>query len=169
MTPPFGGGLFPVRADEAPAGVAAAWYNWAGRRIECDLIPWDAPDGRRQVVGMIVPCPKCAKPFISPSVPAGSYDVDSDGRLTLAVVLACGAYWPRARPDGSMVADAAGRPVMDRCGWVGAVRGGVAHHPRCLALHQPGCSGPRGGPQACGCRMSRLDGHADCNCGAVTR
>lgn len=162
---PHGGGLFPVHDEGDVIGSEGPWFNWKGRRIECSWTDWDCPDGRRMHIGLTVCCPQCEYPFLLSQLRQDHYGMGDDGELSLAFPLTCPGFWHRRSEDGHVLADASGRPQLVKCGWVGVVRQGVAHHPRCQALHQPGCQAPAGAQ--CACQTSRWGGIQDCNCRAV--
>lgn len=160
-------GLFPVFGEGTGAEGGGLWFNWNGRRSEGDRITWDAPDGEQIVVGLVLTCPSCEKPFIFPGIHPSMWREDDEGRLSLATVLQCNGVWTKRDPaSGQVYVGGDGRPMMERCNWVGVIRTGVAHHPQCRAVHLPHCQHPAG--QACVCRMSRFDGNGDCHCGAIT-
>ena len=167
-----GDGAFPVydetrqHAGIMGTAIGGPWFNWKGRRIECDDIRWTAPDGREIVEGLVVPCPACQRPFIMPGIKPEMYAEESDRRLSLNVVMRCSGFWQQMDSRGQVRVGNDGRPMVQRCDWIGVIRSGVSHHPQCTAIHQHGCRGPHG--QQCSCRMSRMDGNKDCHCGAVT-
>ena len=162
-----GDSAFPIYDGAVvPGAVQGPWFNWKGRRVECDAISWTPPDGRIVIEGLVIPCPKCERPFILTNVKPEMFREDGERRLSLGVVLRCQGFWSQRDAQGQAIVDGSGRPALQRCDWIGVLRSGVAHHPQCSAIHQPGCTAPNGGQ--CACRMSRMDGNNDCHCGAVS-
>ncbi len=159
--------LYPVyeQGGGVAHSAAGAFFNYQGKRVECDPLVWTAPDDRQIMEGLVIPCPECRRPFILAGIKPEMYSEDADKRVTLNVVLRCTGYWQKTDYQGGAQVDNNGRPVVVRCEWVGVIRQGVAHHPQCAAIHQVNCPHPQGGQ--CGCRMSRT-AHDECRCGAIT-
>jgi hypothetical protein len=154
-------GLFPVhQPGDIVGNVDGPWFNWKGKRVECDWINWNSPDGRRIRVGIVIPCPQCEYPLIVPQIRPEMYQLGDEGELAYRDVLQCPSYW-NAEGEVGMTSE------MRRCGFVGVVRQGLAHHPQCQAIHKPHCPHPTGGACVANCRMSRSDGHKECSCGAT--
>lgn len=148
--------LFPVDQGLIEQGIEP-WFNHRGTRVECSWTNWDAPDGRRLRVALTAACPMCHHPFLLP-LREGMFQVDDEGRLSLLGPLVCPGHYQQLDDNG--------RPTgrMQRCGWMGVVRNGAAHHPQCRAVHDNGCPGTAG--QRCACTGRGL-GPQYCNCGAA--
>ena len=115
-----------------------SWFNWHGRRAECDHITWEAPDHSVVTVGLVIPCPKCGFPLMVKALP-GTFAMSEDGQLSFNALLACPAHWQDQDEQGNARIGNDGRPRMVRCGWTGVIRDGLAHHPQCPALRGSTC------------------------------
>lgn len=169
MTQHLNGSVFdsgmPVWEDGDVGGSSThgPFFNWRGRKAECDWVNWEAPDGQVFRIALIIPCPQCQFPQIYKADP-NLYRISDDGQLSFSPMIRCPAHWIARDPDsGQVIIGANGAPRRAECRMAFVIREGVAHHPACAALHHPGCAVQQG---RCTCG-GRWGGLADCNCGAA--
>ncbi len=106
--------------------------------VDCIPMQWKNPAGMTLFTHVMVPCPECAYPGLSPKLADGGWgsaalvvgddrpaNWDGDGRLTVKAILRCPAHWQGVNKSGQ----ATGGTV--RCGWAGVIRNGRAHNEKC--------------------------------------
>lgn len=100
------------------------------RLVSCDPVVWQPPAGPEApfvLVAVDAPCPNCSYPMRIPHRDQETVWSD-DGLLTVRRVLQCPGHWAARDEHGHMQGH-------KRCGWVGVIREGSAHHPNCPAAN----------------------------------
>lgn len=97
--------------------------------VPVTLHVWQAPNRNRLLVSLYFRCPQCDCPL---NIPASQVGVtlneqapDGAAAFELRTPIECPGHWESVNEYGH----AAGRQT--RCGWMGMVRSGKFHHPRC--------------------------------------
>lgn len=124
--------------------------------VEVDVYNWTAPDGTRMTLGMVIRCPQCEFPLLSGQLPQGT-TIDSDGLLTLPVVITCPGHWAAVNGAGQHIGGRA------KCDWRAIIRDGHAHNPGTVLPN--GAPNPR--DPGCPCanfRMTTSSNSAQCTC-----
>lgn len=116
--------------------------NMHVRRVsECDVVTWKTPAKQELALYVMAPCPNCG--YILP-LKLGQGCSFKDEMLTFSGVLQCPGHWQEVDANGRQT----GKTV--RCGWVGVIRDGHAHNPRCTHANFKEAHGPEDW-QTCQC------------------